>query len=67
VTAAVERTWGAGAGWRLEEGAARPAGEEDDRPAAAAVPAEVAEHPTVQTVLELFGGRIDTVEEREER
>jgi DNA polymerase-3 subunit gamma/tau len=67
VTAAVERTWGAGAGWRLEEGATRPAAEADDRPAAAAVPAEVSEHPTVQTVLELFGGRIDTVEEREER
>jgi DNA polymerase-3 subunit gamma/tau len=66
VTAAVERTWGAGARWRLEEGEAQAAAEEE-APAAAAVPPEVAEHPTVQTVLELFGGRIDTVEEREDR
>jgi DNA polymerase III subunit gamma/tau len=66
VTTAVERTWGAGARWRLEEGEAQAVAEEE-APEEAAVPPEVAEHPTVQTVLELFGGRIDTVEEREER
>ena len=72
VDEAVRETWGETATWRLEEGdAADFASPEDDvaeeakesDPAAEAA----AEHPTVQTVLELFGGQIDTVEERNER
>jgi DNA polymerase-3 subunit gamma/tau len=70
VDEAVRSAWGADATWRLEAGAQReePAGdrgeaEDEESPATA----EAAEHPTVQTVLELFGGQIDTVEERDER
>ena len=72
VDAAVRRTWGADARWRLEEGAAQRAEAAEEEPQPDPVAAEVADHPTVQTVLELFGGRIDaveeidTVEEREE-
>lgn len=66
VTAALERTWGPEASWRLEEGEARP-----DAGKAEAAPDplvdEVAEHPKVQTVLELFGGTIDSVEEGDEQ
>jgi len=70
VDEAVRTTWGADAAWRLEAGvlseeaAGEPGdGEQEESPEAAAA----AEHPTVQTVLELFGGQIDTVEERDER
>jgi DNA polymerase-3 subunit gamma/tau len=69
VDQAVRAIWGAQARWRLEAGDLEEEtvseGEptDDQHPAAA----EAAEHPTVQTVLELFGGQIDTVEERDER
>jgi DNA polymerase III subunit gamma/tau len=61
----VAATLGAAGGWRAEgdlppapaNGAAAEEAEE-----AAAPPPAVAEHPTVQTVLELFGGRIEGVE-----
>lgn len=57
----IARVWGAGTRWRIVEGkrteAAAPAAARD-------VPREISEHPTVQAVLEIFGGSVDTVEPR---
>jgi DNA polymerase-3 subunit gamma/tau len=61
---AVAATWGPGFPWRTVRGALRakpvPAG-----PAAvpAADRAQTAENPQVQAVLDIFGGRVETVEE----
>jgi DNA polymerase-3 subunit gamma/tau len=53
--------WGPGTAWHLAEGQAKaPA-------ATAAVPARsdaAAENPTVQTLLEIFGGRVETIPEQ---
>ena len=51
--------WGAGTGWRLVEGASAPKAAAAE--ASAAEP-EV-ENPAIQTVLEIFGGRVEAVEE----
>lgn len=52
--------WGPGTAWRLAEGQAKaPAAGET-------VPARTdaaAENPAVQTLLEIFGGRVETVQE----
>jgi DNA polymerase-3 subunit gamma/tau len=69
---AVGRVWGEGAGWETREpdGAAAepPAAEEDDDGGGGAPPLarhrDVADNPAVQAVLELFQGRVETVEER---
>jgi len=67
---AVAHTWGAGAAWRFEEGeavAGAETGAADEQEQTDPATVAAAEHPTVQTVLELFGGEIDTVEEKDER
>ncbi|HSG39425.1 MAG TPA: hypothetical protein VLE27_07280, partial [Thermoanaerobaculia bacterium] len=51
--------WGAGTGWRLVEGASAPKAAAAETPAAEP---EV-ENPAIQTVLEIFGGRVEAVEE----
>jgi DNA polymerase-3 subunit gamma/tau len=62
---AVRRTWGPQAGW--ETRGDLPASAEPAAPDAGAdANPEVRAHPTVQTLLELFGGRIESVEERED-
>ncbi|HEX6901757.1 MAG TPA: DNA polymerase III subunit gamma/tau [Thermoanaerobaculia bacterium] len=55
---ALAAVWGPGTRWRLVEGASAPK-------AAAATPAAEpgVENPAVQTVLEIFGGRVEAVEE----
>ncbi len=55
--------WGAGTPWRTVQGngSRRPAAEEQTRQEAAA---GVVENPTVQTVLDIFGGKVERVEER---
>ncbi|HEX2251658.1 MAG TPA: hypothetical protein VHQ65_00150, partial [Thermoanaerobaculia bacterium] len=71
---AVRRTWGPAARWVARAGRLAPDGDgaspEEDELAAGGDEAqpgpEVLEHPTVQTVLELFGGTIATVEERDD-
>ncbi len=64
---ALARTWGPDATWRLEVGEARPAAEARQEEGPDDGSAELAEHPRVQAVLDLFDGRIDSVEERNER
>jgi DNA polymerase III subunit gamma/tau len=57
---ALAAVWGAGTEWRLVEGAGAPKAEA----AAGMQPAgPVVENPAVQTVLEIFGGRVEAVEE----
>jgi DNA polymerase-3 subunit gamma/tau len=51
--------WGPGTAWRLAEGLSKA-------PAAETAPARTdptAENPAVQTVLEIFGGRVETIQE----
>jgi hypothetical protein len=57
---AMAAVWGAGTEWRLVEGTSAPKVE-----AAAGMQAgePVVENPAVQTVLEIFGGRVEAVEE----
>ena len=62
---AVAAAWGEGIRWETREGERRAASGEGAEEGAAADP-EVAGHPTVQTVLQLFGGQIETVEDRPE-
>jgi hypothetical protein len=59
---AVRRTWGPGVTWETRADLPPAA---DDRAEPETAP-EIRDHPTVQTLLELFGGRIESVEEREE-
>jgi DNA polymerase-3 subunit gamma/tau len=62
---AVAAVWGAGATWRTIQGEGRKAAEMQVQAAAAsAAGAAVSENPTVQTVLDIFGGRVERVEER---
>ncbi|HEX3555706.1 MAG TPA: DNA polymerase III subunit gamma/tau [Thermoanaerobaculia bacterium] len=52
--------WGPGTAWRLAEGP----GKAPAAPATAAPRSEApAENPAVQTVLEIFGGRVETIQE----
>ena len=58
--------WGAGASWRTVQGdgqRSRQEAEEQTRQAAV-VSAGLVENPTVQTVLDIFGGKVERVEER---
>lgn len=62
---AVAAVWGAGTTWRTIQGEGRKAAEMQAQAAAAsAAGAVVSENPTVQTVLDIFGGRVERVEER---
>jgi DNA polymerase-3 subunit gamma/tau len=65
---AVAAVWGTAARWELVEGTGEPvaeAGGEDEPPARGngEAAAEVADDPAVQTMLELFQGRVEAVEE----
>ncbi len=65
--AAVRRTWGDGARWEARADGSLPAAAAAEVEAAPPeVASEVTEHPTVQTVLQLFEGQIESVEERED-
>jgi len=66
VDEALAATWGSAATWRLEVGEARPATQESEEQPDPGT-AELAEHPRVQAVLDLFDGTIDSVEERNDR
>ncbi len=57
---ALAAVWGPGTRWRLVEGASAPKAAAVETPAAETG----AENPAVQTVLEIFGGRVETVEEQ---
>jgi DNA polymerase-3 subunit gamma/tau len=64
VEEAISSVWGPGFAWRTARAAAKPKAE------TAAVPdtlvadrSRVAENPQVQAVLDIFGGRVETVEE----
>ena len=62
---AVAAVWGAGTTWRTVQGEGRKAAEMQAQAAAAsAAGTVVSENPTVQTVLDIFGGRVERVEER---
>jgi DNA polymerase III subunit gamma/tau len=62
---AVAAVWGAGTTWRTVQGEGRKAAEmQSQASAASAAGAVVSENPTVQTVLDIFGGRVERVEER---
>ncbi|MES1245910.1 MAG: hypothetical protein ABUT39_30160, partial [Acidobacteriota bacterium] len=63
---AVAAVWGPGTPWRLVQGSGerRRQEEEEQTRQAAAATAGVAENPTVQTVLDIFGGKVERVEER---
>jgi DNA polymerase-3 subunit gamma/tau len=64
VEEAVAAVWGAGAGWRLVRGAGKKAvvPTAAPGPVAEAGPA-VAQNPQVQAVLDIFGGRVEKIEE----
>lgn len=62
---AVAAVWGAGTTWRTVQGEGRKAAEmQAQASAASAAGAVLSENPTVQTVLDIFGGRVERVEER---
>jgi hypothetical protein len=52
--------WGPGTAWRLAEGKVRAPAAAETAPASADTGAE---NPAVQTVLEIFGGRVETIQE----
>jgi hypothetical protein len=58
--------WGAGTPWRTVQGDGerRRQEEEEQTRQAAATAAGLVENPTVQTVLDIFGGKVERVEER---
>jgi DNA polymerase-3 subunit gamma/tau len=60
VTAAVTKVWGAGAGWDFVEGV--PARSAATRPDSQAESAALS-NPAVQTLLDIFGGKVEAVEE----
>jgi DNA polymerase III subunit gamma/tau len=63
VSAAVAKVWGAGAAWDLAEGLPpRPAPAADGRPETQLEDAALS-NPAVQTLLDIFGGRVEAVEE----
>jgi DNA polymerase-3 subunit gamma/tau len=57
VEEALATIWGPGTGWKLVQGNIRPGTAPEAPPAARAEP-NAKEHPTVQTVLQIFGGEI---------
>jgi DNA polymerase-3 subunit gamma/tau len=58
---ALAAVWGSGSRWRLTQGEARaPIAEPAVAPERA-----IADNPTVQAVLDIFGGKVETVEENE--
>jgi DNA polymerase III subunit gamma/tau len=58
---ALARAWGDGTRWELVEGVGRPPA---PAPEIGAVKLElVAENPTIQTILDIFGGTVEKVEE----
>lgn len=62
---AAAAVWGAGTTWRTVQGEGRKTAEmQVQASAASAAGAAVSENPTVQTVLDIFGGRVERVEER---
>jgi len=62
---AVAAVWGAEATWRTVQGQGhKAAAMQAQASAASAAGAVVNENPTVQTVLDIFGGRVERVEER---
>ncbi|HVG06242.1 MAG TPA: DNA polymerase III subunit gamma/tau [Thermoanaerobaculia bacterium] len=62
---AVAAVWGEGTTWKMVQGDGRRAAElQAQASAASAAGAVVSENPTVQTVLDIFGGRVERVEER---
>jgi DNA polymerase-3 subunit gamma/tau len=62
---AVAAVWGEGTTWRTVQGEGRKAVEMEAQAAAASsAGAVVSDNPTVQTVLDIFGGRVERVEER---
>jgi DNA polymerase III subunit gamma/tau len=61
---AIAAVWGAGFGWRLVRGGAKKASSPPAAPApAAGNTAGVVENPQVQAVLDIFGGRVEKIEE----
>jgi DNA polymerase-3 subunit gamma/tau len=61
---AVAAVWGAGSGWRLARGGAKKVSAPTAAAAATAGPAAgIAENPQVQAVLDIFGGRVEKIEE----
>jgi len=63
VEEAVAAVWGAGSGWRLVRGSAKKAAPSAAASAAPVPGAGVAENPQVQAVLDIFGGRVEKIEE----
>ncbi|HET9229591.1 MAG TPA: DNA polymerase III subunit gamma/tau [Thermoanaerobaculia bacterium] len=62
---AVVAVWGPGATWSMIQGDGRKAAAMQAQASAATqAEATVSENPTVQTVLDIFGGRVERVEER---
>jgi DNA polymerase-3 subunit gamma/tau len=59
--AAVEATWGKGTAWRLIEEEAPPL----DQAESQTEDQEAADDPTVQTLLDIFGGSVESVEDDE--
>jgi DNA polymerase-3 subunit gamma/tau len=54
--------WGPGTPWRTVQGEGKRSPAAEAQPAAAV--ADLVENPTVQTVLDIFGGKVERVEER---
>jgi DNA polymerase-3 subunit gamma/tau len=60
---ALAAVWGPGTTWRLAQGKERPQTAANELPLAGS--GAIADNPTVQTMLDIFGGRVETVEEHE--
>lgn len=52
--------WGSGTAWRLAEGTSKAPATGEMVPSGTDATAEI---PAVQTVLEIFGGRVETIQE----
>ena len=52
--------WGSGTAWRLAEGTSKAPAAGEMVPSGTDAAAEI---PAVQTVLEIFGGRVETIQE----
>jgi DNA polymerase-3 subunit gamma/tau len=62
VEEAIAAVWGPGLAWRTVRAAPRPK-PEPPPPADGSAAGRIAENPKVQAVLDIFGGRVETVEE----
>jgi hypothetical protein len=60
---AVAAVWGSGSGWRLARGDAKKIAPPAAAATAAAPAAGITEIPQVQAVLDIFGGRVEKIEE----